>query len=99
MSSQTVFGVLQTRPDGKNRLNDLDRIKDRASKLLPQILKTFPDYTDHGITHSERLINIFDYLIPDSLKETSQRIRSVFLIGECLSARYWDAGFFRRNRT
>lgn len=59
-----------------DKLNDqqrliLDNVKSNANPFLEMIKSSFPQYTDHGIKHSESIIKIIENLLIDdySLKE------------------------------
>ncbi len=43
-------------------------IKAKAKPLLAKIIDVFPEYTIHDIRHSEKVIEILDWLVPDELK-------------------------------
>lgn len=71
---------LQKKEDGTKLLCDLARIKEKAKPLLAKIVETFPEYTSHDISHSERILEKFDSLIPDSLFEKMNSYELYFLI-------------------
>lgn len=75
-----IKDFLREMEDGDKLLNDLDRIKGKAEPLLAKIVETFPEYTSHDISHSERILEKFNFLIPDSLFEKINSYELYFLI-------------------
>ena len=62
---------------------------EKAKKLLPKIAETFPEYTDHNIDHSNRIIDILSSVIPDALKADFNEYELFFLIA---AAYFHDIG-------
>jgi hypothetical protein len=78
--SKKLFEVLSEKPNGSRLIFELQNIKDSAAPLLVKISETFPEYTIHDIRHSDTLLNILDWLIPDSLKYAMNEYELYFLI-------------------
>lgn len=55
----------------QNLRDKLEIIKGKAEPLLAKIIEVFPEYTIHDIRHSEKVIEILDWFIPDELKSTT----------------------------
>ncbi len=95
MPKKSLFEVLRTKEDGSHLIDVLDTIKNKAAPYLSEIIKTFPEYTPHDITHSKNILKILDIIIPDSLKEKLDEYEIYFLIA---SAYLHDIGM-RRDPT
>lgn len=64
------------RPDLKEKLI---KIKERAKPILDKIIEVFPEYTIHDIRHSEKVLNILGWFIPDRLIEAMSPWEVFFL--------------------
>lgn len=64
----------------KNLFNNTLIIRDKAIPLLSEIKETFPEYTPHEIEHSDKVIEIFNWFIPESLKNKLKTYEIYFLI-------------------
>lgn len=71
---------LQKKENGTKLLYDTARIKEKVEPLLAKIVETFPEYTSHDISHSERILEIYGFLIPDSLFKQMNSYELYFLI-------------------
>jgi hypothetical protein len=80
---------LKKKDKGTELIHDLDRIKEKVGPFLLEINEIFPEYTSHDISHSERILEKFDFLIPDSLFEKMNSYELYFLIA---SAYFHDIG-------
>jgi hypothetical protein len=58
----------------------LTDVREEALKRLEAIRITFPQYTSHTIKHSQGVLDILDWLIPDSVKEQLNEWEIYFLI-------------------
>lgn len=56
------------------------RIRNKAIPLLSQIICTFPEFTPHEIEHSDKIINILNWFIPQNLKNELNPYEIYFLI-------------------
>jgi Molecular chaperone, HSP90 family len=68
---------------------DSSRIRNEAIPLLSQIIDTFPEFTPHEIKHSDKIINILSWFIPERLKNALNSYEIYFLI---ISAYLHDIG-------
>jgi len=80
MSNRNLEETLKAKPDGENLTHSLNNIKTKAKPLLSKIVETFPNYTLHDITHSERILGYLNLIIPDSLKERLNPYEIYFLV-------------------
>ncbi len=80
MAVRKIEQILASHKEGQSLLHDLERIKIRVTPLLAKIAITFPEFTAHDIGHSERIIEQFDNLFPDSLKEKFNEYELYFFI-------------------
>ena len=80
MSNRDLEETLKAKPGGENLAHSLNNIKTKAKPLLSKIVETFPDYTSHDITHSERILVYLNLIIPDSLKERLNAYEIYFLV-------------------
>lgn len=80
MANRSIIDVLQSKPNGDRLLFYLEGIKECASPILARIIETFPEYTSHGIQHSEAIIERLNSIIPDPLKEEFNEYEIYFLI-------------------
>ena len=80
MSEQKIFSILNNRSDGRELIRNLQNIKEKAEPLLARIVEIFPEYSSHDISHSERIIRNYNFLIPDSLFEKLNSCELFFLI-------------------
>lgn len=81
----TLERKIQQTPEGSRLLHQLDQHKARVSPLLARIVVTFPEFTDHDIKHSEEVISILGWLIPETLRKKLNAYEIYFL----LSAAYF----------
>jgi hypothetical protein len=75
--------ILEETPLGKNLSYDLSKMRKNAEKLLPKITETFPQYTEHNIMHSDRIIGILSDILPEELKNDMNEYELYFLIAAC----------------
>ena len=75
-----LIEVLKSKPQGDRLFHQLNQIKKAATPLLAKITETFPEYTIHDIRHSEAVVDILDWLIPDNLKKFLNAYEIYFLI-------------------
>jgi signal transduction histidine kinase len=80
MPNVSLEEALESKPNGKNLLNHLEKIKAETEQLLSKIIRTFPDFTAHDIRHSEKVIENLRFIIPDRLKEELNEHEIYFLI-------------------
>jgi response regulator RpfG family c-di-GMP phosphodiesterase len=85
----TLEEILVARPSGKRLISDLDRIREKAESLLSRIPQTFPEYTEHGISHSKRVIESLNRNLSDSVKKILNENEIYFLLA---SAYLHDVG-------
>ena len=76
----TLIEILSEIRRNDNLINQLDAIKLKATQCLGQITRTFPDYTNHDIRHSNRVLEKLDWFIPAPLKEEMNSFEIFFLI-------------------
>ena len=84
-----LIEVLASKPQGDRLCHQLNQIKKAATPLLAKITETFPEYTIHDIRHSEEVVVILDWLVPDNLKQFLNAYELYFLI---MSAYLHDIG-------
>ena len=80
MTEKNVIETLSSKTGGDKLANRLDDIKSKAIPLLKKIGETFPEYTLHDISHSENVLENFNLLIPDNLKDRLNIYEIYFLI-------------------
>lgn len=68
---------------------------DKFSAFLEYIKEEFPEYTDHGIGHSERIINAINQICP---KEFFKELSSTEIFLFAVSAITHDTGMVRADR-
>jgi len=76
----SLIEMLKSKPQGDRLCHQLDQIKEAAIPLLAKITETFPEYTIHDIRHSEAVVCILDWLVPDDLKEAFDAYEIYFLV-------------------
>ena len=65
-----VFEALRVNPLGKELADRLERdVRREAQNRLEHFRDLFPHFTDHALRHSEGVIAILDWLMPDEIKE------------------------------
>ena len=84
-----LIEVLEGKPEGDRLIHQLNQIKKVATPLLAKITETFPEYTIHDIRHSNAVIDILGWLVPDNLKQSLNAYEIYFLI---MSAYLHDIG-------
>ncbi|MHA1363794.1 MAG: HD domain-containing protein [Candidatus Freyarchaeota archaeon] len=72
--------ILQSKDGGEVLIQNLKKIEEAAAPLLEKIVDTFPDFTPHDLSHSKNVIQCFNLIIPDSLKEELNAYEIFFLI-------------------
>jgi hypothetical protein len=92
MPNEKIEQMLKRYEEGKTLSCDLEKIKLRAIPLLKKIAITFPEYTSHDIEHSERIIEQFNNLFSDKLKEKLNEYELYFFIA---SAYLHDIGMIK----
>ena len=75
-----LLELFKTKSEGEALLQRLIEIKEKARPLLSKTIETFPEYTSHDISHSERIIEFFDFIIPESLIEKLNIYEIFFLV-------------------
>jgi len=73
----------------ENLFNNSLQIREKTIPLLEKIKETFPEYTPHDISHSDNVIDILNWFIPDNLKNELKVYEIYFLIN---SAYLHDVG-------
>jgi len=63
----------------QNLSNKLEEVRRRAEPLLEKIVEVFPDYTIHNINHSDKVLRILKWLVPDELKKAMNEWEVFFL--------------------
>ena len=76
----TLEELLAAKASGSRLLQDLERIKEKAEPLLAQIPKTFPEYTEHGASHSKRIIGNLNCIFSDAVKQSFNEYEIYFLL-------------------
>lgn len=77
----TLFEVLRSKPEGEvlaHRL--LAEVRRTAEPQLSHIRDIFPHFTDHSISHSDNVLKIMDWLIPDDIKDQLNAWELYFLM-------------------
>lgn len=87
--AKNLLEILETKQQGKSLVYDLGKMRKKAEFLLPKIIETFPDYTEHGIRHSERILDILNLILSDNLKEELNEYEIFFLVS---AAYFHDIG-------
>jgi len=80
MSNDNLEENLKTKSEGESLFQTLRKIRAKAEPLLSKIGETFPDYTNHDINHSERVIKNLNLLIPNSLKNKLNAYEVYFIV-------------------
>lgn len=62
-----MSSILDSIKDNEDLCNNLIKIEELAKPILTRIKDTFPEYTNHDIEHSKTVIDILNWLLPDSL--------------------------------
>ena len=78
MQRNTLVEILRKKDE--NLHSNLERIRKAAAPLLSKITETFPEYTDHTIAHSDRIIVSYETVVPDSLKKQLNKYEIYFLV-------------------
>jgi len=84
-----IIEVLKGKPQGEKLCHQLNQVKEAATPLLAKITETFPEYTIHDIRHSEAVVGILEWLVPDDLKKSLNAYEIYFLV---MSAFLHDIG-------
>ena len=90
--------ILKLKPEGEALYQRLKDIKRKTEPLLLKIMETFPEYTSHDISHSERIFEKLTIIIPNSLIEQLNTYEIYFLassvyfhdIGMINFPEFWD---------
>lgn len=72
--------LLKEKAEGETLFYNVERIKKCAEPLLAKIVEVFPEYTIHDVRHSEQVLIILNWLIPESLKVQMNSYEIFFLI-------------------
>jgi len=64
----------------QNLRGKLVKIKGKAEPLLAKIKEVFPEYTIHDIHHSNKVIEILDWFVPDQMKSAMKEWEVFFLL-------------------
>ncbi len=64
-----IIDALRTKEDGPRLAEKLVEIRKQASYKLDHTRDLFPLFTDHTIRHSDGVVAILDWLMPDEIKE------------------------------
>ena len=76
-----VIEALRVNPLGKELADRLERdVRSEAQNKLDHFRDLFPHFTDHALRHSEGVIAILDWLIPDEIKEKLNEWELYFLL-------------------
>lgn len=65
---------------GETLIHDLAKVEKNAEPLLSRIVEIFPDFTEHDIKHSRRILKELKKIIPSSLKNRLNVYEIYFLI-------------------
>ncbi len=76
-----VIEALRAKPHGKELADRLERdVRREAQNRLDHFRELFPHFTDHALRHSEGVIAILDWLMPDEAKEKLNEWELYFLL-------------------
>src|SRR5437867_2285199 len=76
-----LLDTLRQRPGGQALADRLTQeVRQRAADKLTHVRALFPTFTDHSIRHSDSVVSILDWLIPDKLKAAFNSWELYFLI-------------------
>ena len=75
-----IIDALRSKDEGQPLANRLNDIRHRAADKLTHTRDLFPQFTDHTITHSEGVLDILDWLLPDQIKEQLNAWELYFLV-------------------
>lgn len=62
---------------------DVIKIRERAEPLLAKITESFPEFTLHDIRHSNKVLEILEWIIPLQLQNQFNKFELLFLIASC----------------
>jgi len=74
---------LRRREGGASLLNNLERIKLKASPILERISIFFSDYTRHDASHSDQVLENLDWIIPSNVIEKMNNYELYVMIMSC----------------
>lgn len=80
VSRSKLEKALKVNPTGEYLAHSLKSIRNKAEPLLSKIVETFPDYTTHGMKHSDEVLKNFDFIIPGSLLKKLNPYEIYFLV-------------------
>jgi len=72
--------ALEKKPEGEMLLYNVERIRKNAAPILAKITELFSDYTIHDIRHSEQVVGILGWLIPEDLLNKMNSYELFFLV-------------------
>ena len=75
-----VVNALRDKPGGTELADRLIEIRRQASLRLDHTRDLFPLFTDHTIRHSDGVLEILDWLMPDQLKNDLSAWELYFLV-------------------
>jgi hypothetical protein len=75
-----VIEALRRKEDGERLVSQLSIIERKAEPFLERIVQTFPEYTPHNVKHSERVVRILGWLIPEEIKICLNQFELYFLL-------------------
>ncbi|NQW22496.1 MAG: ATP-binding protein [SAR202 cluster bacterium] len=75
-----VLDALKNKQKGGELADRLVAVRKVASNQLEHTHDLFPQYTDHTIRHSDGVLSILDWLLPDEIKELLNEWELYFLI-------------------
>jgi hypothetical protein len=85
-----LLDVLAAKPNGNDLANRIvSNIRPEAEKLLKHATDLFPQFTDHSVAHSDRVVQLLGYLIPDEVIEKLNALEIYFLLA---ATYYHDLG-------
>ena len=64
-----MFDALRKLDGGKELADQLLKVRKIAAPKLDHVVALFPLFTNHSIRHSDDVIKILDWLMPDGIKE------------------------------
>ena len=84
-----VIEALRNKPDGERLATQLEQVRRVAISKLEHTRDLFPLFTDHTMRHSDGVIAILDWLVPDTTKELLDEWELYFL---CAATYLHDIG-------
>jgi hypothetical protein len=76
-----LLEFLRSKQDGERLATQIeDQIRPEAEKRLKHATALFPQFTDHSVEHSDRVVDLLGYLIPELVAEKLNAWEIYFLI-------------------